>query len=467
VNISNRIAWGSAFFFAIALFYAPLAYGCTRPEMLPTLYTLLIAGMAVGLASFITERTWPGIPKTVLVCIAAILIQGWWIAFNPVFPMMVSTDGGVVNTTLQEIHRLSFNSMLMATILLGAFVVLCGLFGQPGIRRFLLLAATGSGVLICVIGVTLKLVGDPLMRFIWKPSEIYWNDFALFRYHGNAGSFLNLVWPLILVFTRRAYAPTGGLLKKAAWTLASATCAAALFLNASKAALVIGLLILPWPFMTWLMRLKQKTLLILGGIALVVVAVGLTASSQLAQETAFQRLSNVTAVSVDMGGRLASYQDNLNAVPEVGFVGFGPGLFQLAFPYQMSPMRNVGDTVHDYAHEDYLQTVLEWGWLGTFWWTILVAGGLYRGLKTYSRRSLFTSKTERHLVLAGLLGVIGTLAQALIDFPLQIASLRYFFLLLLALCWASPRLLTLPPEEADSPDRIRYKLILPENASVR
>ena len=35
VNIYSRIAAVSTFFLAVALFYAPLAYGSTRPDMLP------------------------------------------------------------------------------------------------------------------------------------------------------------------------------------------------------------------------------------------------------------------------------------------------------------------------------------------------------------------------------------------------------------------------------------------------
>jgi len=283
------------------------------------------------------------------------------------------------------------------------------------------------------------------MRYVWKPEEIYWNDFAFFRYHGNAGAFLNLVWPLILVFTRRAYRPTGTWAEKIIWTLSALACGSALFLNAAKAAMVIGLLVLPWPFYTLLLRLKPKMLFLLGACALFLIGGALLASSQLVWEGAFQRITNVPELSDDFSGRWESNQENLKAVPEVGFFGYGPGLFQLAFPYQNSPMRNVGVDMRDYAHEDYLQTVLEWGWLGTVWWTLLVAGGLYRAFRSYAQRELFSSKTDRHLVLAAILGVCGTLVQSLVEFPLQVTSLRLFFLVLLALCWASPKVLTRPP----------------------
>jgi hypothetical protein len=460
VNISSRIAAASAFFVAAALFYAPLAYGCTRPEMLPALFGLLTASIVAGVIGFAAMQRWPDIPRLLLVCVTAILLQGWWMTWNPVFPSTASANEGLVDTTLENIRRLSSNFMTSTSFLLGAFIVLCGLFGNANLRRFLLLAAAISGVLICVIGDVLKIAGEPLMRYFWKPIDIYWNDFALFRYHGNAGAFLNLVWPLILVFTRRAYRPTGTLVERILWTFSALACGSALFLNAAKAAMVIGLLILPWPFYTLLVRLKQRTLLFLAVGTVIFIAGALAVLSQYTHEASFQRITNRTELSSDFSGRWESNRENLEAVPEVGWFGLGPGLFQLAFPYQLSPMRNVGDFAQDYAHEDYLQTVLEWGWLGTVWWTLLVAVGLYRAIRTYAQREMFPSKTDRHLLLAAILGVCATLAQSFVEFPLQVVSLRLFFFVLLAFCWISPQLLTTPPKDPSS-RRKRYRLPIP------
>ena len=458
MNISSRIAWAGAFFLAVALFYAPLAYGCTRPEMLPTLYGLLLASIALGLLGFLAELRWPA-PRLALVCVTVLLIQGWWMTWEPVFSSVVTANGGVVDVTWDNIHRLSFDSMTMTSFLLGAFVVLCWVFRHDTPRRFILLAAALSGVLISIIGDVLKVDGDPLMSYVWKPQEIYWNDFALYRYHGNAGAFLNLVWPLILVFTRRAYTPMVGYGRKVAWTFASLACGAALFLNASKVALVIGLLIVPWPFATRLKRLNRNALIFLGFGCALLVAAAFVASSRIAEEAAIERLTNAAEVSGSFSGRMVAYRQYVDALPVSGAFGLGPGLFQIAFPYQTSPLGNSNVGLREYAHEDYLQTVLEWGWFGTLWWTLLVGGGLYRGIRSYAQRELFTSKTERHLVLAAILGVCGTLAQSLIDFPLQIASLRLFFLVLLALCWVSPELLAEPPPAPLT--RRRYRLPIP------
>ena len=270
----------------------------------------------------------------------------------------------------ENVRRLSFDFMTATSFLLGAFLVLCELFANANLRRFIFLAVAISGALNCVIGVVLKLSGAPLMRYVWKTEDIYWDQFAFFRYHGNAGAFLNLVWPLILVFTRRAYRPTGTLAEKIIWTFSALACGSALLMNAAKAAMVIGLLILPWPFYTLLLRLKPNTLFLLGACTQLLIAGALYASSQLVWEGAFERNTKVSGNSADFTGRWASNRDNLKAVPEAGFFGHGPGLFPIAFPYQNSPMRNVGANVRDYAHEDYLQTVLEWGWLGTVWWTL-------------------------------------------------------------------------------------------------
>ena len=459
VTLSSRFSGISAFFLGVALFYAPLAYGCTRPDMLPTLYLLLGLSIAAGLAGFACRGEWPAIPKTVLFCFAAVMIQGWWMTASPALGSMITANGGVTDaSTIDTLRQFSLNSMVMTTLLLGAFLVLCDTFGDPGRRRFLLLCVATSGVLISFIGVILKIVGQPLMQYIWKPVDIYWNDFALFRYHGNAGAFLNLAWPLILVFTRRSWGSNAFIGKRIVWTIAALSCGAALFLNASKAALAIGLLILPWPFSSGLKRLRHKTLFLLGVASMLLLALVLFASSQLAHEAAFQRMTDTEQVTESVNGRWVAYGQYLDAVPSVGFFGIGPGLFQVAFPYQASTFRNVGIGIREYAHEDFLQTTLEWGWLGTVWWAVLVAGGLYRALRTYAQRDRFASRTDRHLVLACVLGVLGALTHSLFDFPLQIASIRLFFLVLLALCWASPRLLT--PILRD-PNRIRYHIPVP------
>jgi uncharacterized membrane protein len=298
------------------------------------------------------------------------------------------------------------------------------------------------------------------MLMVWGPADANWNDFAFYHYHGNAGAYLNLVWPLILVFTRRAYAPGHPLAARIGWTIAAVACAVALCLNASKAALVIGLLVLPFPFASYLIRLRKRTLFGLAAVTILLVGGTLLESAHLSDEAAFQRLTESDKVAASYRGRVDSYRQYLSALPAVGFFGLGPGLFQVAFPYQNSPLGNVQVGLREWAYQDYLQTVLEWGWVGTLWWTLLVGVGVQRAFASYRQRERFTSRTDRHLLLAALLAIAATLAQAMIDFPLQLASLRLYFFVLLAFCWVSPYLLTpLPP--APPRQMPRYRIPVP------
>ncbi len=444
----------------MALIYAPLAYGCTRPQYLPGLYALLGAFIALGILSQLVARELPDIPRTVLVCVAAILIQGWWLTFNPAFVNLIYSHGGVVDTTLDNITTMSRDSMSMTTVLLLAFVVLCQVFRDPNLRRFSLMALSLSCGLVCIIGILLKIYSDQLMPYIWREEERDWNVFAFFRYHANAGAFINLGWPFVLVFARRAYAQQIGLFRRIVWTTLALAAACALFLNASKASLLIGLLILPWPFATSLMRMKRRRLAVVVAVVVVIIGVGVTMASKLVWEGSFQRLTETNDVSLSWHGRLAAYHEYADAVPDVGAFGLGPGLFPLAFPYQTNPLGNVNLYLRDFAHEDFLQGILEWGWFGVIWWSLLVTGGLYRAFRTYFRREWFPSRTDRHLVLGGILAVLGTLTQALVDFPLQVPSIRLFFYVALALCWVSPSMLRRPPPDP-SEQRRHYWIPVP------
>ena len=449
MTASSRLTGISAFFIGVALFYAPLAYGCTRPEMLPTLYILLGLAIVTGFLGLLGRGTWPKVPKTVMICFAAIMFQGWWMMADPVLPPMVPDNGGMIDTSLEGLGQLSLEAMLMVTLMLGAFLFLCDTLADPAWRRFVLMCAAISGVLVSLIGVVLKTpLGASLLAPVWGSDDLSARSFAFYHYYGTAGAFLNLVWPLILVFTRRAFDIREiGLLTRIIWVTACLICGLALLLNASKASLAIGLLVLPWPFSTGLRQMQFKKLFLVGVAFVLLLVLMLAASSHLAHDAAFKRITSSDDVSKSVDGRWEAYRQYLDDVPEAGLFGIGPGLFEVGYPYQNASFRNYDPSVRQFAHEDYLQTTLEWGWVGTVWWTLLIAGGLWRASHAYLERERFLSRTDRHLVLACILGVLGTLLHAAFDFPLQVASIRLFFLVELALCWAAPSLLTPLPRE--------------------
>jgi len=98
----------------------------------------------------------------------------------------------------------------------------------------------------------------------------------------------------------------------------------------------------------------------------------------------------------------------------------------------------LGDRIKGYwyfAHEDYLETWIEWGWLGCVVWGLLVFGGLARGLARFPERRNFFNSEDRLLSFAACLSLTGILIHALVDFPLQIWSLSFYVLTLVAILW--------------------------------
>jgi len=135
----------------------------------------------------------------------------------------------------------------------------------------------------------------------------------------------------------------------------------------------------------------------------------------------------------------------LEMVPAAGLMGFGPGTFAVVFPtYQRT---------HDFggrefpsfwvtgfwqhAHQDYLQTLIEWGYLGTGLWALLIGGGICCGVSAWLKwRHDFSG---RWLLLCAILGIIGTLVHSFVDFPLQVASIQFYVCVLLGICWGASR----------------------------
>jgi O-antigen ligase len=128
----------------------------------------------------------------------------------------------------------------------------------------------------------------------------------------------------------------------------------------------------------------------------------------------------------------------LKMIPEAGPFGFGPGTFQTAFPYFTHEYGNQLNGRWLYAHEDYLQTLVEWGYVGTALWVGLVGGAMVLSVIRAVRYRAELSSSVRLTHFAILLGVGSVLLHALVDFPLQIASIQLYSAALLGALWASP-----------------------------
>lgn len=155
------------------------------------------------------------------------------------------------------------------------------------------------------------------------------------------------------------------------------------------------------------------------------------------------RWSNAHKLSyASLTGRLQANEVMLKMVADDGWgaLGMGPGSFYPLFPYYSGQINSLVTGVWVYAHNDYMQTLVEWGWLGTTLLAACIGGGfLLLARELFFHRNDHSKKRFIHL-RSYLLAMSIFLVHALIEFPFQIESLAVVFAIMLGVAWASPAL---------------------------
>src|SRR5437660_1536495 len=187
----------------------------------------------------------------------------------------------------------------------------------------------------------------------------------------------------------------------------------------------------------WLLRLWYTIGLVAGSIAFLLPMFALGWASHLEQPlNRWQTLSQ----SVSNDARWLAWRAAVGALPDTGFFGFGPGTFRVVFPFYNSVAINPAPGTWRFLHEDYLQTALEWGWLGSGLWGLLFFGGMVIAIRRYKNPSAQDWTPRRRLLQPFvILALAGVALHALLDFPLQIASVQLYVATYLGLCWGSSR----------------------------
>ena len=121
-----------------------------------------------------------------------------------------------------------------------------------------------------------------------------------------------------------------------------------------------------------------------------------------------------------------------------GAMGMGPGSFYPLFPYYSGQIDTMITGIWVYAHNDYMQTLVEWGWFGTALLIACIAGGyLILAREIFFHRNDHSKSRFIHM-RSYLLAMTVFLVHALIEFPFQIESLAVIFSVMLGVAWASP-----------------------------
>jgi len=409
-------------------------WGGTRPWTKEVIAWLLWVDLVLFLTALIARRKFPSVSAWAFWPSAVLLILGWGLALNS-YPgnagiriLLDHFPGKIASLPSYGDSSTSIKEMFFITGLIGSFWISYDMVSN----RLWLLRLWNT---IALVGVSIVLLG--LLQRLTKAPSIFWNFheqaggffFAVFRYHANAGAFINLIFPFIASLAVRSSMRRGERVPRVFWILSAIITIAAAFVNVSRAAqIIMVLLLLAW--LVWLSlflrgmgqsygnKLPLSTVLSLVLLIPVMVA-SLGYQKSLAR---WKRSPSFVDASAFQGDRFLTYHTIVKHVmPRSGFFGSGPGSFESVFAAVVTmddiPVRGRWDV----AHNDHLQSCVEWGWVGYACWLVLFAGVLRAGIKLAREGDSLSLKL---LGASGIVSLVGIFMHSVVDFPLQIPSLQ-------------------------------------------
>lgn len=420
-------------------------YGGTREWSRMAVAWLLLANTGLFAAGLIAKARLPRIPLPAALAASFLLVQGWFMTWNS--QRMFVESARVFVDRIQPLPGwpgfmdmgLVVPTLLLSTGLLGGFCIACDLARNPIWRDRLWTTLAATGLSLVVLGLTQRLTEAP--SIFWDlERNLGQTFFAVFRYHANAGAFINLVLPLITGLALKAWLSGGSEAKRVIWTLAALLTGASGFVNVSRAANVICvLLILGMGLSAGWFKMKQSGRRGLPSaifFALASAALALVLASSFGIEKTLQRWDIAFWSSTPQeDGRYQAYEVIVkSALPAAGMCGFGPGTFEAMFDIHRHKSGSRVSGRWDKAHSDALQTPMEWGLAGAMAWFLILGGALVRAIRQAVRRG---AMEPRLLSAACAFSLAGVAVHALVDFPLQIASLQLFSMAIAGLAWGT------------------------------
>ncbi len=437
----------SRWIFFAALAYAPWAYGGTIPASIRTINWLLLAAFILWMLELLISRRRPRFPRFLLFLTGALLGIGAWMAVNAKsiydsdFYVFVPLRNFAPHLAGSVDYAISAAWMLRGALLL--FVILFVVDLSQSNRWLLRLWYTIGLVAgsIAFLGLLQKATGAHMI--FWQTAPVWGATtfFATYYYHGNAGAFLNLVWPLTAGLAIRAFTARCHPAMRAMWLSVFVLTVAGVLANTSRVAQLIALLLLIaiclrfGPALLRKLWHMEKGVALAGAVAILLTLIALAQATHLEQPlNRWQSLGE----RIPNDARWQASRVAAGALSDVGFFGFGPATFRVVFPsYNGVPIQRVPGTWR-FLHEDYLQTALEWGWLGSTLWALLFFGGIVVGIRSYKQYAASEWTPRRRLLQPFvIIALIGVALHAIVDFPLQIASIQLYVATYLGLCWGS------------------------------
>jgi len=446
--ISHFFRTASRWIFFAALIYAPWAYGATTSASIPITNWILLAALVLWAVGLLVGKRMPRFPRLLFFLAVALVCVGGWMVFNAKsiydsdFFVFVPLRNFASPLPGSVDYTISAAWIMRGTLLLGSILFVANLSQSD---RWLL----RLWYVIGLVGGSIAILG--LLQKATRAQMIFWQPpppedvrvttlFATYYYHGNAGAFLNLVWPLTAGLVIRAFTSGSHPWMRAIWTSLFVLTVAAVLANTSRMAQLVALLLsiaICLQFGPMLVRRLPgtgKSVVLAGALAIIFALIAFAQASHFEQslnrwQSAGEHIPN--------DARWQASRMALSALPDTGFLGFGPGTFRVVFPTYNVVASNQAPGTWRFLHEDYLQTLLEWGWLGSILWALLFFGGMIVGIRSckHARREW----TPRRHVLQQLvvIALMGGALHEVVDFPIQIESIQLYVATYLGLCWGS------------------------------
>jgi O-antigen ligase len=176
-----------------------------------------------------------------------------------------------------------------------------------------------------------------------------------------------------------------GQLQRSTWSAALLLCVAPSFVAASKAALIVTALLLLAFGLCRMPALLRATASGSRAILFVSLVLGvcLAAAIFFGWNRIASQLGGMRAFFGPDNPRLLAAQAAVTMLPDAGAWGIGPGNFGIAFPHYANHLGDRIAGIWTHAHNDYLETVIEWGWVGAVAWSILLFGRTVVGFWNY------------------------------------------------------------------------------------
>ena len=426
---------------------APWLYGATKAWTIELVSGMLVFVLAIWLASFLVDRRWPMVPRGLASIALLILLQGWWMVANahavydstfgvfaPVRPLLQNAAGSVD-------YVISFGWMLRATILLGVICMVAEIAQRPVWLLRLWGAIAIAGGSIALLGLIQK--GTGAQMIFWQlaaPADAK-TFFATYYYHANAGALMNLALPVIAGLALWTVARSARAVPRAVSATTLLIVVVAVFSNTSRMAQAVGVLIMITllaavirPAVKIIAHAEKRTLV----VGVLIVAVTVLAIAQAAHlDKPIARWQQFTR-QMPVDARWAANRAAWNAVGDAGLFGFGPGSFRTVFPHYQQALKAQLQGTWRFLHNDYLQTLLEWGWVGSALVAALFFGGIGIAIRSYLRAQRWSNR-QRLLLPCVVVALIGVAIHAAVDFPFQILSIQLFVATYVGICWGSVR----------------------------